>query len=273
MFALPSTATTIIGTTDTPTDEKPDDVRASPADIDYLLAAANLFFPAARLTTRDVVAAWAGIRPLIASGFTGDPASASREHRIDQSASGVISISGGKLTTYRAMSAQVVDAVEKTLGRVPARSNTDRERLPGGDIRSLDEALRSAELEVGDAVVARRLVEAHGSRWRDVVRITSEEPALARRIVRELPYLLAEVVYAVDYEMAETLGDVMIRRLRIAYETADHGRAASRVATAVLAGRLGWDNSRAREELARYEAETERIFGPIAARARPDGSS
>ena len=272
MFALPSTATTIIGTTDTPTDESPDEVRASPADIDYLLTAANLFFPRARLTPRDVVAAWAGIRPLIASGFTRDPASASREHRIDQSASGLISISGGKLTTYRAMSAQVVDVVEKTLGRTPSRSNTDREHLPGGDIRSLDETLRAAELEVGDAVVARRLVEAHGSRWRDVVRLTSEEPALARRIVRELPYLLAEVVYAVEFEMAETLGDVLIRRLRIAYEMADHGRAAARVATAILAGRLGWDNARAQVEIARYEAETERIFGPIA-RARPDGSS
>jgi glycerol-3-phosphate dehydrogenase len=272
MFALPSTATTIIGTTDTPTDEQPDEVRASPADIDYLLTAANLFFPRARLTAGDVVAAWAGIRPLIASGYTRDPASASREHRIDQSDSGLISISGGKLTTYRAMSAQVVDVVEKTLGRTLSRSNTDREQLPGGDIRSLAETLRAAELEVGDAVVARRLVEAHGSRWRDVVRLTAEEPALARRIVRELPYLLAEVVYAVEFEMAETLGDVLIRRLRIAYEMADHGRAAARVATAILAGRLGWDNARAHVEIARYEAETERIFGPIA-RARPDGSS
>jgi glycerol-3-phosphate dehydrogenase len=272
MFALPSTATTIIGTTDTPTDERPDDVRASPEDVNYLLAAANLFFPRARLTSGDVVAAWAGIRPLIAAGFTRDPASASREHRIDRSSTGLISISGGKLTTYRAMSAQVVDVVETALGRVPSRSNTDREHLPGGDIRSLDEARRAAELEVGDAVVARRLVEAHGSRWHDVARLTAEEPALARRIVRELPYLLAEVVYAVEFEMAETLGDVLIRRLRIAYETADHGRSAARVATAVLAGRLGWDNARSRAELARYEAETERIFGPIA-RARPDGSS
>ena len=272
MFALPSTATTIIGTTDTPTDEKPDEVRASATDVEYLLAAANLFFPAARLTMRDVVAAWAGIRPLIAAGFTRDPASASREHRIDQSASGVISVSGGKLTTYRAMSAQVVDVVEKTLGRPPSRSNTDRRTLPGGDVRSLAEALRAAELEVGDAVVARRLVEAHGSRWRDVARLTSEEPALARRIVRELPYLLAEVVYAVEFEMAETLGDVLIRRLRIAYETADHGRGASRVATAILAGRLGWDNARAHVEIVRYQAEAERIFGPIA-RARPDESS
>jgi glycerol-3-phosphate dehydrogenase len=261
MFALPSTVTTIIGTTDTPTDESPEEVRASPADVEYLLATANLFFPSARLTPSDVIAAWAGVRPLVASGFTRDPASASREHRIDRSASGMISISGGKLTTYRSMAAEVVSAVERALGRRPARASTHRIPLPGGDIRSLDETLRSAELEVGDAIIARRLVEAHGARWRDVSALTSNEPALARRIMRDLPYLLAEVVYAVDHEMAVTLGDILIRRLRLAYETGDHGRAACRVATAVLAGRLGWDNARARVEIARYEAEVDRIFG------------
>jgi len=261
MFALPSTATTIIGTTDTPTDERPEEVRASPADIEYLLAAANSFFPATHLTPDDVIAAWAGIRPLVASGFTRDPASASREHRIDRSASGLISVSGGKLTTFRSMAAEVVDVVEQSLGKRPSRSRTDRVPLPGGDMRALDELRRAAELEVGDAAVARRLVEAHGTRWRDVSALTAEEPALARRIVRDLPYLLAEVVYAAEREMAVTLADVLVRRLRIAYEMADHGRSASRVATAVLAGRLGWDNARARVEIMRYDEEVTRIFG------------
>ena len=273
MFALPSTATTIIGTTDTPTGERPDTVRASPEDIDYLLAAANVFFPRAGLTRDDVVAAWAGIRPLVASGFTGDAASASREHRIDRVGSGVISISGGKLTTYRSMAEEVVDVVERSLGRKPSRSRTDVTPLPGGDVRSLDEVLRAAELEVGDAVVARRLVEAHGSAWRDVAALTAQEPALARRIVRDLPYLLAEVVYAVEREMALTLGDILVRRLRIAYEVADHGRAAARVATAVLAGRVGWDNARSRAELAGYEAEVDRIFGPAEPVAVSDGAA
>lgn len=260
MFALPSTATTIIGTTDTPTTESPEDVRASRDDIDYLLAAANMFFPAATLVPNDVVAAWAGIRPLVASGFTKDPASASREHRIDRSASGMISVSGGKLTTYRSMAAEVVTVVERALGRTHVRPTTQSVPLPGGDV-GLDEARRTAERAVGDAVIARRLVEAHGSRWREVSALTADEPALARRIVRDLPYLLAEVVYAVEREMAVTLADVLVRRLRIAYEAPDHGRAASRVATAVLAGRLGWDNARARTEIDRYDADVTRIFG------------
>jgi glycerol-3-phosphate dehydrogenase len=261
MFALPSTATTILGTTDTPTSESPETVRASRADVDYLLAAANSFFPSACLTPADVVAAWAGIRPLVASGFTSSPASASREHRIDHSPSGMISVSGGKLTTYRSMAAEVVDHVQRALDKPRTRSSTHAVPLPGGDIRSFDEVLRAAELEVGDAVVARRLVQAHGSKWRDVAALTASEPALARRIVRELPYLLAEVVYAVEEEMATTLADVLVRRLHIAFEVADHGRSAARVATAVLAGRLGWDNARARTEIMKYEAEVERLFG------------
>ncbi|HEX6050706.1 MAG TPA: glycerol-3-phosphate dehydrogenase, partial [Gemmatimonadaceae bacterium] len=246
MFVLPSTSTTIIGTTDTPTDERPGEVRASAEDIEYLLDSVNAFFPAAKLGTGDVIASWAGIRPLIAAGYSDRPASASREHRIDRAPSGLVSVTGGKLTTYRAMAAEVANVVERALGRRPRRARTDQEPLPGGDLRTLDEARRAAELEVGDAVVAKRLVEAHGSRWREVAALTTAEPALARRIVRELPYLLAEVVYAVEREMALTLGDLLVRRLHIAYETADHGRAAARVATAVLAGRLGWDNARAR---------------------------
>ena len=261
MFVLPSTATTIIGTTDTPTEERPEEVRASAGDVEYLLGSVNAFFPSAKLGASDVLASWAGIRPLIAAGYSNGPASASREHRIDRSRSGLVSVTGGKLTTYRAMAAEVVTVVERALGRTPTRPRTDREPLPGGDLRTLDEALRAAELEVGDAVVAKRLVEAHGSRWREVASLTTAEPALARRMVRELPYLLAEVVHAVEREMALTLGDLLVRRLHIAYETADHGRAAARVATAVLAGRLGWDNARARTELARYEAEVTSIFG------------
>jgi glycerol-3-phosphate dehydrogenase len=151
--------------------------------------------------------------------------------------------------------------VERALGRQPTRSTTDRRPLPGGDLRSRDEALRTAELEVGDSAIARRLVEAYGSKWHDVAAVTAQEPALARRLIRELPNLLAEVVYAVEHEMAVSLADVLIRRLRVAYEVADHGRSAARVATAVLAGRLGWDNTRARDEIVRYEAEIERIFG------------
>ena len=202
MFALPSTATTIIGTTDTPTDERPEDVRASRADVDYLLATANSFFPAARLTPADVVAAWAGIRPLVASGFTGDPASASREHRIDRSA-----IRHDLGVGWQADDVSIDGRGGRRRGRAIARqtaehaSTTDRVPLPGGDIRVVRRSAargRAGGGRCGRGAPTRgstRLAVARGRRAHD-----AQEPALARRIVRDLPYLLAEVVYAVERE-------------------------------------------------------------------------
>jgi glycerol-3-phosphate dehydrogenase len=130
MFVLPAGALTIIGTTDTATTETPDRVRATRADVQYLLDCANASFPAAKLVTVDVVAAWAGIRPLIASGNAGDPAGASREHEVLVGPRGVIAVTGGKLTTYRAMAAEVVDVVQRRLGMRVSATETARRVLP-----------------------------------------------------------------------------------------------------------------------------------------------
>lgn len=130
MFVLPSGERTIIGTTDLRTDESPDNVRASEAEIAYLLRAANSYFPDAALTSEDVVETWAGIRPLAAAPTGMRPSSMSREHRISRDAAGVIVVTGGKLTTYRAMAAEVVDLIERGLGRRVERAPTDEVRLP-----------------------------------------------------------------------------------------------------------------------------------------------
>ncbi|HVT39842.1 MAG TPA: glycerol-3-phosphate dehydrogenase/oxidase [Gemmatimonadaceae bacterium] len=130
MFVLPAGRHTIIGTTDTPTTETPDQVRAARADVQYLLKSVNAYFPAAHLVPDDVVAAWAGIRPLIASGTAGDPAGASREHEVAAGPRGVISVTGGKLTTYRAMSAEVVSVVQRRLGVRVTASPTAARELP-----------------------------------------------------------------------------------------------------------------------------------------------
>ena len=135
MFVLPAGAQTIIGTTDTPTNEHPDDVRACRADVRYLLGAVNHYFPSAKLTDDDVISAWAGIRPLIASGNGGDPAKASREHAIVTGPHGVISVSGGKLTTYREMSSQIVDRIQEALGTpvTPSPTLTRPLAAPGAE--------------------------------------------------------------------------------------------------------------------------------------------
>jgi glycerol-3-phosphate dehydrogenase len=264
MFVLPAEGFTIIGTTETSTRAHPAEVRASEADVAYLLESANAFFPAAHLTRDDVVSAWAGIRPLVASGYHGrqaDAGSASREHAIDVSPSGVLAISGGKLTTYRVMARDVVDAVERHLGRARHKSPTETLPLPGGDIPRMDAEFAAARAEVGDDATAVHLVRAYGSRWRRVWALTREEPALARPLAEGLPYRAAEAAWGVTHEFAHTLSDLLIRRLKVAFETRDLGRAAARVAAEVMAPRLGWDGAETQRQLATYEADALRIFG------------
>ncbi len=194
MFVLPAGACTIIGTTDTPTTESPDEVRASRADVQYLLTAVNHYFPRAQLTNADVITAWAGIRPLIASGNAGDPAKASREHEIVTGPRGVISVSGGKLTTYRAMSSQIVDTVQRALGVAVTSSPTLTQRLsePG-------EAFACA---VGDILI-RRTKQAFEQRDHG----RSAAPAVAERLGALYGWKTARIARAVeDY-------DTEVRRL------------------------------------------------------------
>jgi glycerol-3-phosphate dehydrogenase len=129
MFTLPSGPDTVIGTTDLRTDESPDDVKASDAEVDYILRAANFYFPDAKLTVSDVLAKWAGIRPLAKAPPGMSPSSISREHRISRDASGMIVVTGGKLTTYRSMAAEIVDYVEREIGRRHVDCRTDKELL------------------------------------------------------------------------------------------------------------------------------------------------
>lgn len=130
MFVLPSGDTTVIGTTDLRTNESPDEVTVSDAEIAYMLRAANSYFPDAALTREDIVRTWSGIRPLAATPEGTSPSKISREHRISHDSAGVIVVTGGKLTTYRSMAAEVTDEVERQLGRKPRRAPTDELPLP-----------------------------------------------------------------------------------------------------------------------------------------------
>ena len=152
MFVLPAGALTIVGTTDTATTSHPDQVRASRADVSYLLQSANAFFPGAALTEADVVSAWAGIRPLVAGKYRsgGHASSASREHAITVGPSGMLTVSGGKLTTYRSMAEEIVDRVEHVLGRRASPCLTAKSPLPteadSGVAKTLGDALSAAEI-------------------------------------------------------------------------------------------------------------------------------
>ena len=228
MFCLPAGPQAIIGTTDTWTDESPETVHASPADVAYLLRSANAYFPRAELGREDVVSAWAGIRPL-ASGRAANPGGVSREHSIVTDPSGVINITGGKLTTYRSMAAEIVDRVQEALGQKRTGAATDKVELPGGD--------RAGEI----ARLAR-------------------DPVLAAPLVAGLPYTGAHLVYGVKREMARTLSDLLIRRTHIAFETRDHGLAIAPRAAEVVAPLLGWDGEARSQAVLDFSNDVGRMF-------------
>ena len=264
MFVLPAGAHAIIGTTDTYDATSPDDVHATSADVRYLLDATNHYFPEANLRESDVVATWAGIRPLAAAGATGAPSSASREHSITESAPGLVRVTGGKLTTYRAMAAEVVDTAERALGQAPSPARTATLALAGGDMRDPDEEIARAINAIGDEAIARRLVSAYGTAWHGVWSLTEADPALGGFLQPGFPYVHAELLHAITHEQAATLGDLLIRRTPIAFELRDHGRSVARRIAPVVGRWMRWSGMEVDEAIAAYDAESERIFRVVA---------
>lgn len=260
-FILPSPVHTIIGTTETPAEHGPADIRANRRDVRYLLEAANHFFPSARLSDDEVISAWAGIRPLVAhAGTTANDAS--REHHIATSASGLVSVTGGKLTTYRAMASEITDVVERALGRTRSTASmTSDASLPGAGTLSHAAEIRAAAGAIASGDTAHQLVRAYGDRWRMVWGLVEREPALGERLDPALPYIAAEVLWAAVAEGAHTVADVLVRRMPIAYERRDAGRALA-AAVAELLGRVhGWDNATVAEAAVAYDHEARRLFG------------
>ncbi|HMH85979.1 MAG TPA: glycerol-3-phosphate dehydrogenase/oxidase [Gemmatimonadaceae bacterium] len=229
MFCLPAGPQTIIGTTDTWTDESPETVHASAAEVDYLLRSANAYFPRAELTQDDVVSAWAGIRPL-ASGQGANPSAVSREHSIVTDGSGVINVTGGKLTTYRSMAAEIVDRVQEALGRERSEAPTDSVELPGAD------------------------------RPKEIARLQHEDTSLAKPLVEGLVYTGAHLVYGVSGEMAQTLSDLLIRRTHLAFETRDHGKSVAPRVADIVAPLLGWNDQIKAARIRDFEEDIARIF-------------
>jgi glycerol-3-phosphate dehydrogenase len=229
MFCLPGGSQAIIGTTDTWTDESPETAHASASDVEYLLRTGNAYFPHARLSRDDVVSAWAGIRPL-ASQAAANPSAVSREHTIVTDGAGVVHVTGGKLTTYRSMAAEIVDRVQQLLGHKPERAATDSVELPGTE----------------------RLAE--------IARLQHEDVTLLEPLVPDLPHTIAHLIHGVTKEMARTLSDLLIRRMHLAFETRDHGLSVAARAADIVAPLLGWDAQTKSARVREFREDIERMF-------------
>jgi glycerol-3-phosphate dehydrogenase len=233
-------------------------VRPPAEDVEYLLGATNAFF-GTRLTVDEVVGAYAGVRPLISSGDSRKSVDISRRAELYETSSGLITITGGKLTTWRRMAKMAVDRlVERDGLRAPCRTD----EIPLGQPVDLEQ-LRAPE-GVGPEQVS-ALAARYGFAAAHVLELASERPELAAPVVDGLPDLLAEVAFAARHEQALTVGDVLLRRTRIGLLagraiTRPDSQVPRRVAE-VLAGELGWSPAQVEAEVRRFadEAEVEGI--------------
>ncbi len=264
MFLIPWGQFSIIGTTDTGYDGDPADVYADAEDVAYILEAVRHAFPVAGLGEADVISAYAGLRPLIASDApTGYKVS--REHQILNTAPGFFTIAGGKLTTWRSMAEEMVDELAGYLGREhglsPARPGQTADRiLPGGDIDDWHSYLADQVVEWGDRLgpePVTHLVSAYGTRYAEVLALAIEDPHPTEPLVPSLPYLKAEVPYAVRHEMAVTLEDVLNRRTHVLDQALDQGLGAAEEVAALMAAELEWSDRERAEQVARYRQVVE----------------
>jgi glycerol-3-phosphate dehydrogenase len=244
VFVVPWGDEVYIGTTDTDYSGSLEDPRCEAEDVEYVLQAVNSWVTRP-LTPADVTGVWAGLRPLLSDpGGRGArrarTADLSRRHQVSVSPSGVVSVTGGKLTTYRRMAADTVDEVVQVLGRGRRRSPTGSMPLRGAaGTAELRQDGASARLGVDQPVVD-HLVGRYGGEARAVLAMVHADPAMGAPLVEGLPYLRAEALYAARYEMAHTLDDVLSRRTRATlHEQEATADAAAEVAD-LVAPELGW---------------------------------
>jgi len=266
-----------IGTTDTDYAGSLDDPDCTPDDVDYLLGAVNRA-TTSNLERRDVTGVWAGLRPLLAQSETGAQMSErtsdlSRRHTVRTGPDGVVTVTGGKLTTYRKMAQDTMAAVVQQLDadRTQRACRTKHLRLIGaprpGESAPWDDAT--------DGALHAHLYGRYGSDASTVLAIAKERPGLATPVVDGLPYLAAEVVYAARAEMAQSVEDVLARRTRALLQDARAAADAAPLIADLLAPELGWTAEQAAEQAKRFAAAAvaglERAIG--GARATEGSSS
>ncbi len=270
MFLIPWGKFSLIGTTDTDYEGDPAQVYAEAADVAYILEAVRHAFPIAGLTEADVISTYASLRPLIADGApTGYKVS--REHQIFNTVPGFFTIAGGKLTTYRSMAEGLVDEVASYLAREhnlapPGRCQTANRPLPGGDIPSTgsmdcgdwyEYLVRQVTSIDREAETVVHLISTYGTEHTRVLALADAEAGLGQALVAGLPYLWAEVRYALQHEMALTVEDVLGRRTHILDQAPDQGLEVVDRVAAVMAAELGWSSEEQAAQVDHYRRVVE----------------
>jgi len=269
VFVVPWGDRTYVGTTDTDYDGPVDDPQCTPDDIAYLLSALN-FSVNTGVTEDDILGTWAGLRPLVRDAGSEKTADLSRQHKVQLSPSGVVTITGGKLTTYRKMAADAVDAAVGCIGRenlsgVSFHSRTRRLPLRGADGYAELIAEAGSASRVLDARAVTHLANRYGAEGRAVIAMADRDDTLAEPLVPGLPYLRAEALFAARYEMARTLDDILSRRTRSLLLARDESALVADEVADLVAAELGWDTEERARQVQAYRAivAAERASGEL----------
>jgi glycerol-3-phosphate dehydrogenase len=245
VFVVPWGDLTYVGTTDTDYDGPLDDPECTPDDVAYLLRALNAVITDP-VREDDVLGTWAGLRPLLRTAANDRTADLSRRHAVRRSEGGLVTVTGGKLTTYRRMAADTVDEIDALLGK-RHRCRTKRLKLIGADGYE-------DPPETNEPSRHEHLAHRYGTEGAEVEALVDQEPALGEPLVPGLPYLKAEAVHAVRREMARTLDDVLSRRTRARLLARDDSAAAAEDTAALVGRELGWDDAERARQVKEYRA-------------------
>ena len=248
LFVIPWGAHWIVGTTDTPWSLGRAHPAASRSDIEYLLHWVNTALKSP-IIAEDVVGVYAGLRPLL-KGESEQTSKLSREHAVLDRGNGMVTVAGGKYTTYRVMASDAVDAVGTYLEDDLPRSATDEIPLVGAAPHDDD-----------------RLHSRYGTLSEQVERSIAHRPHYGELVVTDAPYIVAEVAYAVTHEGALHLDDVLTRRTRLSIETTHRGVGAAPTVAAVMGEILDWDRVTTEREIEHYEA---RVRAELDSQKQPD---
>jgi glycerol-3-phosphate dehydrogenase len=252
LYIIPWQSRAVIGTTDTGSGNL-DDPQASPADIAYLLKHVNDYFEV-KLTEEDILSVYAGYRPLVKTRGV-HAAELSRTHAVLQEVNGMVTIVGGKLTTYRRMAQDTVDVLAKR-DSMPISRPTKKLLLTGAiGWRNAKQEIEARGRQLGLALESvEHLEHTYGSHASAVLDLIEEEKSWGQRLVSDLPYLRAEVVYACRAEMAMMLEDVLARRTRLILEDGARGAGIAPEVADLMAGELGWSKEQTNAQVERYRA-------------------
>jgi len=256
MFALPWQGATLVGTTDTDHEGDTDDIFADRADVEYLLSSVRQYFPSVNASISDVIGTWSGLRPLInEEGLS--PSQISREHLITTDRRGIVSIAGGKLTTYRVMAAEALEAAQNFLGDGNAsRSPTGSRPLPySHGLDSVSGLRPEIEKLIEEFPVSRdsalHLVSSFGCEARGMLAdAMSRDKSLLEPIKEGIPVLRFEAIHAAAAEMALDLESFLCRRTPFFFLDPGQGRDVAGDVADLMGGVLGWDAARKEEEVA-----------------------